>query len=249
MSIETEEELAALQRIGRIVAEARKEMARCAVPGIKTRELDAIGKAVLDRYGAVSAPSREYDFPGTTCISVNHVAAHGIPDDTVLRDGDLVNIDVSAELGGYYADTGETLVVGQSADSQQHELCRSSLRALEAGLRKAKAGAKLSGIGRAVHQSARRDGFTVIRNLGGHGIGRRLHEEPEGILNYYDPSDGRLLTSGMVLAVETFVSTGAEIVIEDKDGWGLVPPDRSSYIAQFEHTIVITRGEPLILTA
>ncbi|MGF7030550.1 methionine aminopeptidase [Paenibacillus mucilaginosus] len=123
------------------------------------------------------------------------------------------------------------------------------LRALQEGLKKAKAGAKLSGIGRAVHQSARRDRFTVVRNLAGHGIGRRLHEEPEGILNYYDPSDGRLLTSGMVLAVETFVSTGAEIVIEDKDGWSLIPPDRQSYIAQFEHTIVITRGQPLILTA
>ncbi|MCM3547963.1 methionine aminopeptidase [Niallia circulans] len=247
MSIESERDLIALQKIGRIVAMAREEMLSSVQAGITTAELDRIGKRVLDEHGAVSAPYITYGFPGTTCISVNEVAAHGIPGPRVLKEGDVVNIDVSAELGGYYADTGATTVVG-SRSPHKEKLCQSSLRALQQGLKKARAGTKISGIGRAIHNEARKDGFTVIRNLAGHGIGRKLHEMPDGILNYYDPRDNRLLTNGLVLAVETFVSDGAEFVDEGADGWGLLLPD-NHYAAQFEHTIVITKDKPLILTA
>lgn len=247
MSIESERDLIALQKIGRIVAMAREEMLSSVQAGITTAELDRIGKRVLDEHGAVSAPYITYGFPGTTCISVNEVAAHGIPGPRVLKEGDVVNIDVSAELGGYYADTGATTVVG-SRSPHKEKLCQSSLRALQQALKKARAGAKVSGIGRAIHNEARKDGFTVIRNLAGHGIGRKLHEMPDGILNYYEPRDNRLLTNGLVLAVETFVSDGAEFVDEGADGWGLLLPD-NHYAAQFEHTIVITKDKPLILTA
>ncbi|AST95801.1 type I methionyl aminopeptidase [Shouchella clausii] len=247
MSIESEHDLIALQKIGRIVAMAREEMLSSVRAGITTAELDRIGERVLDEHGAVSAPYITYGFPGTTCISVNEVAAHGIPGPRVLKEGDVVNIDVSAELGGYYADTGATTVVG-SRSPHKEKLCQSSLRALQQGLKKARAGTKISGIGRAIHNEARKDGFTVIRNLAGHGIGRKLHEMPDGILNYYDPRDNRLLTNGLVLAVETFVSDGAEFVDEGADGWGLLLPD-NHYAAQFEHTIVITKDKPLILTA
>jgi methionyl aminopeptidase len=247
VSIESEHDLIALQKIGRIVAMAREEMLSSVQAGITTAELDRIGKRVLDEHGAVSAPYITYGFPGTTCISVNEVAAHGIPGPRVLKEGDVVNIDVSAELGGYYADTGATTVVG-SRSPHKEKLCQSSLRALQQGLKKARAGTKISGIGRAIHNEARKDGFTVIRNLAGHGIGRKLHEMPDGILNYYDPRDNRLLTNGLVLAVETFVSDGAEFVDEGADGWGLLLPD-NHYAAQFEHTIVITKDKPLILTA
>lgn len=247
MSIESEHDLIALQKIGRIVAMAREEMLTSVQAGITTAELDGIGKRVLDEHGAVSAPYITYGFPGTTCISVNEVAAHGIPGPRVLKEGDVVNIDVSAELGGYYADTGATTVVG-SHSPHKEKLCQSSLRALHQGLKKAKAGARISGIGRAIHNEACKDGFTVIRNLAGHGIGRKLHEMPDSILNYYDPRDSRLLTNGLVLAVETFVSDGAEFVDEGADGWGLLLPEHH-YAAQFEHTIVITKDKPLILTA
>lgn len=247
MSIESEHDLIALQKIGRIVAMAREEMLSSVQAGITTAELDRIGKRVLDEHGAISAPYITYGFPGTTCISVNEVAAHGIPGPQVLKEEDVVNIDVSAELGGYYADTGATTVVGPRSPHKE-KLCQSSLRALHQGLKKAKAGAKISGIGRAIHNEARKDGFTVIRNLAGHGIGRKLHEMPDGIMNYYDPRDSRLLTNGLVLAVETFVSDGAEFVDEGADGWGLLLPEHH-YVAQFEHTIVITKDKPLILTA
>lgn len=248
MTIGSENDLIALRRIGKIVAIARETMLDHVRAGVTTAELDAIGKEVLERNGAIPAPSKEYGFPGTTCISINHVVAHGIPGEYVLKAGDVVNIDVSAALDGYYADTGSTAIVKPGGSALKEKLCACSLRALHKGIGKARAGARLSGIGRTIQQEARSDGFTVIRNLTGHGIGRKLHEEPEFILNYYDPRDTRLLTNGLVLAVETFVSTGAEYADEGEDGWALIAKD-NSFVAQYEHTIVVTKNEPIILTA
>ncbi|MED1951416.1 type I methionyl aminopeptidase [Brevibacillus centrosporus] len=247
MSIQNEMDLICLKRVGKIVAEAREAMLMAVRPGVSTKELDEIGKAVLTKYGAHSAPRREYDFPGYTCISVNHVVAHGIPDDYRLKEGDMINIDVSAELDGYYADTGATTVVG-NGDKKRQALCKCAEDSLYKALASARAGSKLSQIGRVVHNEARQKGFTVVKNLTGHGIGRRLHEEPTHILNYYDKWDKRLLTEGLVIAVETFISTGAEYVQEGRDGWALITPDKS-LVAQFEHTVVVTNGQPIILTA
>ncbi|GIO09457.1 methionine aminopeptidase [Brevibacillus reuszeri] len=247
MSIQNEQDLICLKRIGRIVAEAREAMLKAVRAGITTKELDQIGKQILEQHGAKSAPRKEYNFPGYTCISVNHVVAHGIPDGTVLKEGDVINIDVSAELDGYYADTGASIVVG-AGDERKQSLCKVAEDSLYKALESAKAGSKMSQIGRIVHNEARKSGFTVVKNLTGHGIGKSLHEAPDHILNYYDKTDKRLLTEGMVLAVETFISTRAEYVTDGRDGWAFITPDKS-YVAQYEHTIVITKDKPIILTA
>ncbi|RKN72382.1 type I methionyl aminopeptidase [Paenibacillus ginsengarvi] len=249
MTIENEQDWEGLRRIGRIVAQVRDTMLRRIEAGMTTKQLDEIGEALLRQYGANPAPRKEYGFPGTTCISVGDVAAHGIPGSKKLRPGDIVNVDVSAELDGYYADTGATIVVaGEAADRElKLRLVASSSKALEAGMAEAKSGAKLNRIGRAIEREARASGFRVIRNLAGHGIGRKLHEEPGDITNFENKRDGRLLRNGSVLAIETFLSTGAEYVVEEEDGWTIRTPDRS-LVAQFEHTVVVTKEGPVILT-
>jgi len=171
MSIETEEELIELKRIGRIVARVLREMKEALRPGMTTQELDDIGGRALARFGAQPAPALTYRFPGATCISVNDEAAHGIPSDRVIRAGDLVNIDVSAELGGFFADNGASIPVPPIAEATQH-LCLSNQRALRRALTTARAGRRFNRIGRAIEAQARHDGFKVIRNLCGHGLGR-----------------------------------------------------------------------------
>ncbi|MEH7460735.1 type I methionyl aminopeptidase [Bacillus thuringiensis] len=246
MIIRNEQDLEGLRKIGRIVALAREEMKKQAKPGMTTKELDLIGKKVLDEHGAISAPEKEYNFPGTTCICVNEEVAHGIPGDRVLKEGDLVNVDVSAALDGYYADTGISFVLGQ--DEAKEKLCAAAESAFWAAMKKVKAGAKQNQIGRAVNNDARKNGYKVIENLTGHGIGLSLHEAPNHILSYFDPMDNTLLKDGLVIAVEPFVSMGADHIIErGDDGWTFVTPDKS-LVAQCEHTIVVTRGEPIILT-
>ncbi|MCA1053816.1 type I methionyl aminopeptidase [Rossellomorea aquimaris] len=246
MIVKTDEELHALKEIGRIVALIRDELKSQTKPGITTRELDEIAGKMFEEHGAVSGPKAEYDFPGYTCISVNEEVAHGIPGDRAIQDGDLVNIDVSGSKNGYYADTGISFVVG-NGDPELEDLCEAALKSFEAGLRKAKAGSKLNGIGKAVHNEAKKNGYTVIKNLTGHGVGKSLHEKPDHILNYFDPWDNGLLKDGMVIAFEPFVSRRAQNVIEKGDGWTYITPDKS-LVAQIEHTIIITKDEPIILT-
>lgn len=246
VTIESPDDLQGLKRIGQIVAIAREEMIKSVKPGITTEELDQIGGRILREYGAKSAPQAEYGFPGYTCISVNHVVAHGIPDKRELMSGDLVNIDVSAVLDGYYADTGASIVVGET-DEGKLKLCQCAEDSLYKAIDKIRAGIKMNQIGRVVQNEARKQGFGVIKNLTGHGIGRRLHEEPDHILNYYDKWDTALVKEGWVLAVETFISTGAEYIDEGDDGWAYVTPDKS-LVAQYEHTIVVTKDKPIILT-
>jgi len=246
MTITSEKDLISLEKIGFIVAEAREEMIKAVRAGITTKELDVIGEKVFSYYGAKSAPKYEYDFPGTTCISINDEAAHGIPGSRVIEVGDSVNIDVSALLDGYYADTGATVLV-EPVPLMKKELCQCSLIALNKAIDKVKAGMKINQIGRTIYNEAKGKGFTVIRDLTGHGIGKRLHEKPDYIFNYFDVKDNQILNNGLVLAIETFISSSAEHVIEDKNGWTLRTPDKS-IVAQFEHTIVVTKDKPIILT-
>ncbi|MDA1477185.1 type I methionyl aminopeptidase [Bacillus changyiensis] len=247
MIVTNDQELEGLKTIGRIVALAREEMKKQATPGMSTKELDLLGKQVLESHGATSAPEKEYDFPGTTCISVNDEVAHGIPSQSaILREGDLINIDISAELGGFYSDTGISFIVGQGDDTL-HKLCQCAESAFQKGLLQARAGKKQNQIGRAVFNEAKANGFTVIKNLTGHGIGKSLHEAPNHILNYYDPFDDALFKNGTVIALEPFISTKAEHIIEAGDGWTFKTPD-GSFVAQIEHTIVITKDKPIILT-
>ena len=246
MIVKTDKDLDGLKAIGAIVSRVRETMKNATVPGITTLELDQIAKQLFNETGAISAPKNEYDFPGYTCISVNEEVAHGIPGKRVIQAGDLVNIDVSAVLNGYYADTGISFMVGQS-DERIEKLCQCAVDAFHNGISKAKAGSKKNLIGKAVYNTARANGFNVIKNLTGHGIGRSLHESPDHILNYFDPWDSDLLQEGTVLAVEPFISTKASMVTELGDGWTYVTKDKS-LVAQCEHTIVVTKNEPIILT-
>lgn len=246
MTAESAIDIKNLKAIGRICAETLRKMMSAARAGMTTGELDELGRALLEAEGARSAPEITYNFPGATCISVSPVIAHGIPGDHVLRAGELIHIDVSAELDGYYADTGASLVVSKR-DRKFEKLLDATEATLKKALGAAKAGSPLSGIGRTVQNEARRRGFNVIHELTGHGIGRSLHESPGEILNFYNPNDRRLLNEGLVLAIEPFLTTGLGRVVEEQDGWALRTMDRA-IAAQFEHTVIVTKNEPIILT-
>ena len=247
MTADSSTDIQYLKVIGRVCAETLRKMMKEVRVGMTTRELDEIGRAVLEAEGARSAPQAMYKFPGITCISVSPVIAHGIPNQHVLRDGELIHIDVSAELDGYYADTGASMVVSKR-EKNLERLLEATKAALTKALRAAKAGEPLNSISRAVQNEARKRGFNVIYDLTGHGIGRKLHEEPREILNYYEPKDRRILNEGLVLAIEPFLTTGVGRVVEERDGWSLRTSD-NAIAAQFEHTVIVTKNEPIILTA
>ncbi|WP_413291467.1 type I methionyl aminopeptidase [Bdellovibrio sp. HCB337] len=246
MSIENEYDLQSLRKIGRIVAQCLQYMGSKLEPGITTLELDQLGQSFLEKHGAVSAPKKVYNFPGTTCISVNEEAAHGIPSSKILAAGDLVNIDVSAELNGYFADTGGSFIIPPESNLKRN-LCIATKRALEMALREARAGRPLNVIGKAIQKEAYKNNLTVIENLGSHGVGRALHEEPDFIPGYYDPKDKRILKENQVITIEPFLSTGAREVFDTGDGWTLAT-GKQFLTAQYEHTMVITKGKPLIMT-
>ncbi len=247
MTVDSPEELAKLQRIGQIVGLTLKTMAQAVRPGITTAELDALGLRTLQAHGARSAPRLVYQFPGATCISVNEEAAHGIPGPRVIRAGDLVNIDVSAELDGYFADTGASVAVPPVAEPTQ-KLCDAVYTALWRVIDTLRAGMPLNTVGRIVEEEARRSGLRPIRMLTGHGVGRGLHEEPEAIHNFFKPNDKRIFHEGQVVAIEPFMTLGSGNIVEEPDGWTLRTVDRR-LPAQFEHTLVIQSGPALVITA
>ena len=246
MTIGTQADLEGLKRIGHIVWFVLHEMLEAIRPGMTTAELDAHGAKLLADRGARSAPQVTYDFPGATCISINEEIAHGIPGDRRIAAGDLVNVDVSAELDGYFADTGGSRVVPPSSEVAVR-LCHATQLALDSAMLEARAGAPINRIGKAVERVARAHRFRVIRNLGGHGVGRALHEEPEFIGGHFDARDRRVLKEGMVITIEPFLSTKTTMAKTADDGWTLLgtPGSRS---AQYEHTMVITRGRPIVVT-
>ncbi len=246
MTVDSEQDLERLKEIGRIVALALQAMMQKLQPGVTTRELDAAGQAVLQEHGARSAPQFVYNFPGATCISVNTAAAHGIPGERVIQPGDVVNLDVSAELNGYFSDTGATVPVPPVAPEIER-LCTCTRTALNNAIHAARAGQPLNVLGKAVEMQARRCGYQVIRPLHGHGIGRALHEEPRNVRSYFYRRDRRVMHEGMVIAIEPFLTAGEGNIFEDTDGWTLRTID-GAIPAQYEHTIVVTRGEPIILT-
>jgi methionyl aminopeptidase len=247
MTIETERDIDGLKRVGRIVAVVLREMLASIEAGMTTAELDDVGKTLLDRHGAQSAPQLTYKFPGATCISVNEEAAHGIPGPRVIQPGDVVNVDVSAELDAYFADTGGTRVVPPSTPIKDR-LCHATKLALQEAVAEARAGNRLNRIGKAVQRVAKAHRFKIIKNLAGHGVGCSLHEEPDSILGYFEPRDARELREGMVIAIEPFLSTKSTFVEEAGDGWTLVGAE-GNLSAQYEHTLIVTRGEPIIVTA
>ena len=246
MIVDSENDIKHLKAIGHICAMTLKRMMEHAKPGITTGELDNIGREFLIKEGAKSAPIAAYQFPGATCISISPVIAHGIPGDHVLREGELINIDVSAELNGYYADTGGSMVVATHVP-QYEKMIEATKSALVKALQAARAGQPLNLIGKAIQNEAKRNGYGVIFDLTGHGIGHQLHEDPTQVFNYHKSKDRRILDEGLVLAIEPFLTTGKGHVLEEDDGWSLRTTDRA-IAAQFEHTIIVTKNEPIILT-
>jgi methionyl aminopeptidase len=245
VTIDGDDDLQGLLRAATVVKEARQEMATAVRPGITTGELDAIGRDVFRRHGARSAPRVTYRFPGATCISVNDEAAHGVPSlARRLREGDLVNLDVSAELDGFFSDTGVSVPVG-SVSPVADRLLAATRRAQGDAMEAAQPGAMMREVGRAVQRRARRHGFCVIHNLCGHGIGRGLHEPPS--VPSVDDGQRTRLHEGLVLAVEPFLSVSSSFVVDDPDRWTLRTSD-GSLVAQHEHTMVVTVDGPLVLT-
>jgi methionyl aminopeptidase len=247
MSITKEEELIGMKKASEAVAQTLKEMSNFARPGMTTKELDNYGAKILEGFGAKSAPYVTYRFPGWTCISVNNEFCHGIPSQKrILKEGDLVNIDVSAELDGYWSDNGSSFVLGKDVNDHQ-KLIDASKEILHKAIFTIKGGVRISDIGYLIETEAKKRGYKVIKNLTGHGIGRSLHEEPSDIANYRDRYNLARFKKNSVVAVETFISTTSTYAETLKDGWTMVG-NKGGFMAQHEHTIVVTDGEPMILT-
>jgi len=246
MSIESERDLDGMRRAGRVVAAVLAETRAAVEPGITTLELDRVAADAIEARGARSAPADVYGAPCAIFVSVNGDVVHGLPGPRAVRAGDLVKLDVTASLDGYVADAAITVVV-PPAQPQAQRLAACTRAALADGLAHARAGAPVSAIGRAVERRVRRGGFTVLRSLTGHGIGRTIHEPPT-VPNWDDPRARGRLTHGLVITVEPLVTAGTEGLEEAADGWTIRTAD-GALAAHAEHTIVVTRGRPIVLTA
>jgi methionyl aminopeptidase len=246
VSINGPEELASMRAAGAIVRRVIEAMKQQVRPGVTTVELEEVGARVMRENGAQSAPALVYGFPGANCISLNDEAVHGIPGKRQVREGDLVKLDVTLEKGGFMADAAETVAVGDvSTESQRLIACAE--QAFHKAMLVARAGFRVCEIGRVVEREVRRSGFSVIRDLGGHGIGRTIHEEPR-VPNYADPEANQILTEGLVITVEPIIAAGSGRAVVARDGWTVCTADHRPS-AHYEHTLVITKGEPILLTA
>lgn len=247
MSITNEFELAGMKKASEAVAITLKEMRNFAKPGITTKELDNYGAAILNDFGAKSAPYLTYGFPGYTCISVNNEFCHGIPSNKrLLKEGDLINIDVSAELNGFWSDNGASFVIGEDINQHQN-LIEASKQILHKAIHNIKGGVRIADIGFLIETEAKKRGYKVIKNLTGHGVGRSLHEEPHEIANFRDRFNLGRFRKNSVVAIETFISTTSTIAETLADKWTMVG-NKGGFMAQHEHTIVVTDGKPIILT-
>jgi methionyl aminopeptidase len=248
MFIESPADLEKMRRVSEAVGETLRQMREYVQVGMTTKEVDEFGYTILQSYGAKPAPNFVYNFPAWTCISINQEAAHGVPSAEVrFCEGDLVNIDVSAELDGYFADNGGSFVLGQDHQKLQ-PLVDASRRILQRAISQIRGGVRIADLGRFIQNEAKKSGYRVIKNLVGHGIGKSLHEEPTEIPCFFDPQNKTRFRKNSVVAVETFISTRASKVHEQPNGWTFGTND-GSFVAQHEHTIVVTDGKPLILTA
>lgn len=248
MIINTDEELRGIKKVSEAVATTLSKMKECTQIGMSTKDIDNYGRQLLEAMGAKSAPFETYGFPGYSCISVNKEFAHGVPSHkVVLKNGDIINIDVSAELDGFWSDNGCSFIVGEDIQGLQH-LVDTSTEILLDALSHVSGGVRICDIGRLIETKAKKAGYTVIRDLAGHGVGRSLHEEPDAIMNYYDRFDKfRRFRKDSVVAIETFISTKSAHIETTSDDWGLVG-DKGGFVAQHEHTILITGDKPIILT-
>jgi methionyl aminopeptidase len=246
MSIETADELEGLRRAGRVVAVVLRELRRRVQPGVTTAELDAAAESRVRAAGAEPAFKGYRGYPATLCASVNEQVVHGIPNRTPLASGDIVSLDMGVKLNGYYGDSAVTVPVG-TVDDNVRKLLRVTREALDKGIAQVKVGGRISDIGHAIQAHVEANGFSVVREFVGHGIGASLHEEPQ-IANYGEPGRGPRLAEGMTLAIEPMVNMGKAAVRVLADGWTAVTRD-GSLSAHFEHTVAVTADGPWILTA
>lgn len=245
MSISNEEEREGIRHVGRAVAAAREAMRAAVKPGITTRELDAIGDAALAQHGARSAPREMYRFPASSCISVNDEIVHGIPGDRAIAAGDVVKLDVTAVCGGYVADAAETVLV-EPVPTRVRRLADCARVAFDDALAIVRAGVKVNAIGKAVEARTRAEGFAVLRELCGHGLGRAIHEQPN-VPNYYERRQHDVLTDGLVITIEPILSARATRAVPRRDGWTLATAD-GSLAVHHEHTLIVTRSGAEIVT-
>jgi methionyl aminopeptidase len=246
MTIQSKSDLASMRAVGRLVALALREMRDAVVPGMTTEQLDDVGAKFLRRHGARSAPQLTYNFPGFNCISVNDQVVHGVPGRRVLRAGDVVKIDVTAELDGYIADSAITVVI-PPVTTRAHNLTECARAAFKKAMKVAAADVRVAELGRAVETEVERWGHSVVRDMCGHGVGRGLHEEPS-VLNFFSPFTRGRLEEGLVIALEPIISESKTALIEDEDGW-TIRTATGCLAAHYEHTIVIQGGRAEILTA
>ena len=246
MQISSEKDLRGMKRIGEICGLTLKLMLDSVEAGMSTRDLDDIGRDFMIKAGAVSAPIKAYSFPGYTCISLNDEAAHGVPrKDRFIQAGDLLNVDVSAVLEDYWGDTGATIIVPPTEPALE-KLCAATRRALNLSIAMARPGQRANVIGRSVEKFARKQGYRTLRELGGHGVGRHIHEKPS-IPNYYNKRNKDVLEEGMVVTLEPFLSTGRGRIQTEDDGWTLRTVD-GGVCAQYEHTVIINGDDPILVT-
>lgn len=243
--LKSAKELERMRKAGRIVWEAHQAVRKAIRPGITTKELDQIADRVIRKHGAVPSFKGYHGFPASICTSINDELVHGIPGSRVLREGDIISIDIGAQYEGYHGDSAWTYPVGRISETAQR-LLRVTEESLYRGLAKAVPGARIGDISHAIQSYVEAEGFSIVREYVGHGVGRQLHEEPS-VPNFGLPGHGPRLKPGMTLAVEPMVNAGSRFVRTLEDNWTVVTVD-GSLCAHFEHTIAITEEGHEILT-
>ena len=245
MSITSDADWRGLREVGRVVRLTLDALVEATVPGTTTEELDEIARRIFEAQGARSAPAFTYGFPKTVLISVNDEIVHGIPGERRLRGGDVVKLDVTAEKDGYIADAARTVVLSGATD-QAHRLAACAEAAFAAALGVVFPGRRVNEIGRAVEATVTRAGFSVVRALDGHGVGRAIHESPS-VPNYFNRRQKDVLSEGLVITIEPLITAGDGEVYQDSDGWTIRTND-GSLTAHHEHTLVVTSDGPVVLT-
>lgn len=241
----TQDEIEAIRRSCNLVSLAIAEVGKRIAPGVKTIELDELAKDFIRQRGGEPAFLGYRGFPKSLCISVNDAVVHGIPSDYGLKEGDIVSIDCGVLLDGFYGDSAYTFAVGNISDDKKR-LMHVTREALDVGVSRAKIGLRIGDIASAIQDHAEKNGYSIVRELVGHGVGKKLHEDPE-VPNYGKRGSGHKLLEGMVIAIEPMVNMGKKSVYQAEDHWTILTEDHKPS-AHFEHTVAITRNGPDILT-
>jgi methionyl aminopeptidase len=243
--LKTEEEIDLIRTSAQVLGKAHAEVAQWVKPGVTTKKLDVIAEEYIRSYGGIPSFKGFNNFPASLCISVNEVVVHGFPSNYELKDGDIISIDCGVQLNGFHSDSAYTYPVGEVSQAVM-DLLTTTKKSLYQGIEQAMDGMRMGDIGFAVQNYVEERGYTVVRELVGHGLGRSLHESPE-VPNYGKRGRGIRLKEGMVLAIEPMINLGTRAVVQERDGWTIRTSDRKPS-AHFEHTIVVRKGKAEILT-